>query len=246
MADILDVVELTEFDSMNALGSIIRNCIAIRSDYWYNITKRDQSILSVQFKTKEEQDTILRAIVKELNNATVPSVELLDKIPKCYLKAEQVLGDLQKYSGEVTKLTNILASMKKDNTLKLVLAYSSLDNKLVSSLYVTFKPTIDKLNSNIFTNKEDDIIVRKTLIIYWNLKMELDDPTLYTVAWKLFNDKKCKECGKESCHLKCSVCRVSYYCSKEHQTLNWKEHSFLCYELRHLEFHTSYQVNKIV
>lgn len=38
----------------------------------------------------------------------------------------------------------------------------------------------------------------------------------------------CAECGTSENLLKCSQCKVVYYCSKEHQVFNWKKHKSFC------------------
>nr|XP_019951199.1 PREDICTED: egl nine homolog 1 [Paralichthys olivaceus] len=40
----------------------------------------------------------------------------------------------------------------------------------------------------------------------------------------------CELCGKMENLLKCSRCRSSFYCSKEHQKQHWKEHRLICKE----------------
>lgn len=38
-------------------------------------------------------------------------------------------------------------------------------------------------------------------------------------------DKKCKRCGKSGTQmLRCSRCKMVYYCSKQHQAADWTEH----------------------
>uniref|UniRef100_A0A8D8TYF1 hypoxia-inducible factor-proline dioxygenase n=2 Tax=Cacopsylla melanoneura TaxID=428564 RepID=A0A8D8TYF1_9HEMI len=38
----------------------------------------------------------------------------------------------------------------------------------------------------------------------------------------------CQLCGFKGTLLRCSKCKVTYYCSKEHQTLDWKTHKVNC------------------
>lgn len=41
-------------------------------------------------------------------------------------------------------------------------------------------------------------------------------------------DKQCRVCGKPACHKKCSQCKAVFYCSREHQFLDWKSHRKTC------------------
>ncbi|CAM9146080.1 unnamed protein product, partial [Rangifer tarandus platyrhynchus] len=38
----------------------------------------------------------------------------------------------------------------------------------------------------------------------------------------------CELCGKMENLLRCSRCRSSFYCSKEHQRQDWKKHKLVC------------------
>lgn len=40
----------------------------------------------------------------------------------------------------------------------------------------------------------------------------------------------CELCGKMENLLKCGRCRISFYCSKEHQKQHWKKHKLTCIE----------------
>uniref|UniRef100_A0A7N8XQI4 hypoxia-inducible factor-proline dioxygenase n=1 Tax=Mastacembelus armatus TaxID=205130 RepID=A0A7N8XQI4_9TELE len=40
----------------------------------------------------------------------------------------------------------------------------------------------------------------------------------------------CELCGKMENLLKCGRCRISFYCSKEHQKQHWKKHKLICKE----------------
>lgn len=45
------------------------------------------------------------------------------------------------------------------------------------------------------------------------------------------SDKQfCELCGKMGNLLKCGRCRISFYCSKEHQKQHWKKHKLTCVE----------------
>ncbi|XP_052468401.1 egl nine homolog 1 isoform X4 [Carassius gibelio] len=52
-----------------------------------------------------------------------------------------------------------------------------------------------------------------------------------TTALDPDQDKQfCELCGKMENLLKCGRCRISFYCSKEHQKQHWKEHKLTCIE----------------
>ena len=38
-------------------------------------------------------------------------------------------------------------------------------------------------------------------------------------------------CNKDSCAMKCSKCRVIYYCGRECQTKDWKAHKRVCAQM---------------
>ncbi|KAM3865352.1 egl nine homolog 1b [Diretmus argenteus] len=48
-------------------------------------------------------------------------------------------------------------------------------------------------------------------------------------------DRQCCElCGKVDGLLRCGRCRISFYCSKEHQKVDWKKHKQLCRKTKDL------------
>lgn len=240
MEDITNVIELTEFGTFHALDLIFRRCLTLREDYWHKVTKSDQFILLIQFKTKEEQDSTLREIYKELNNATVPSVELLNKLPKFHTTAQRSITYYKDIGVDNKELEDAIKESKKDNN-RLVILYSPLDSIEHTTSYFIIK--LDKNETILSVNDADEI--KRYLICYWNLTIDISDKNLFPVSLYFFNKKLCALCDKPECHLKCSVCRITYYCSKEHQTSDWKNHKNYCPDLRLLKFISSQEVSKM-
>ena len=45
---------------------------------------------------------------------------------------------------------------------------------------------------------------------------------------KLKHKAKCSNCDKPNSNLKCSKCKLVFYCSKECQVKDWSTHKLLC------------------
>lgn len=241
MAGLFNIIELTEFESIYSLQIIINHCITLRDDYWYDITNREQCILLVQFSSKEEQVNVLRDITNDINNGILPSNDILDKIPKRYLGGEEILLDFNRARWCPIELRNDIALIKRDSNIKLLVLYSALNSKERSHLYTTITFDLTCSIEEILEIEE----LKNFAMSYWNLKTTLKGLDIFSASLKLFNARLCPECDKQNSNLKCPVCRVTYYCSKEHQTVNWNDHKHLCLNLRILKFASGRELIKL-
>ncbi|KAF1938486.1 hypothetical protein EJ02DRAFT_457871 [Clathrospora elynae] len=122
---------------------------------------------------------------------------------------------LSSYQSEAnTKAGPLCPVCDSQTTLALLrpVAFLHLDSDPYITVYVL--PTCGKKKCQERSKEIHDEVMDKTL------KKQQDE---------LMLGRFCSVCGTENGTKKCAKCKVSSYCSKEHQKRHWKTHKDLCF-----------------
>lgn len=227
----------TDYETKNAFDEILMKAIKIQGKYWTDLIVgyKTPAIIIINFSSKSDRITVLQELAKYINKAMVPPDELLSKIPRSIQQYDDFLAkwssaggtmpktiesELKSLKGrDVTYFVGCLIHNKNEATFFIILS----DPKAYPNPYdiTEFLPAIDrylsKISNSIVKISDDDV----------------------SKVWKVLILKNCANCIKENASHRCSTCGVSYYCAKECQVANWKEHKVICNSLRELKISAS-------
>ncbi|KAI8893902.1 hypothetical protein BC833DRAFT_624444 [Globomyces pollinis-pini] len=96
--------------------------------------------------------------------------------------------------------------------------------------------TCDKYLARVYspwglTTKENrDWIWSQYMKLMMKTNLEQDEKYISMLEMLPLGDSAACQVCTESANLTCSKCKVTYYCSKDHQTMHWKVHQKICKE----------------
>lgn len=219
------ISNITDLEDIRNIYEVLHKCITLRPDYWGRYAR---SFIEIHIDLINDRVSLFKELLRYINKATVPPVDLLDKIPRN--KQENYLYN------------NLLASAIRSKTIDvtrervLYIVYSILGNYNIITTYSLSRDNDFSLDAKRFNNKCVEEL--KTDL---NLDPAVDIETVYK-AWAEPYMYTCFNCNIKNAYAKCITCGISYYCSKQCQMTHWKLHKTQCMNLRFNKLCLSYLV----
>lgn len=187
--------------------------------YW---RKYKHSSIIIQFKDLSIQECILKEIIKNLEKATAPSNDTLDKIPITRTDMGSTPKTRKTFIAKnYPALLSAVERADKDGFDYMLCTCDNITSLIVMVYGIESLPCI---NQNFYQKNE---------ILYGERPTPGSDGyDLYQEKFDLIIAKKCQKCEKENCHLRCSVCG-SYYCDIKCRNDDWRDtHKKICMNIR--------------
>jgi hypothetical protein len=170
--------------------------------------------------TQEPMTKHSKTSSKKLKRST--DLEAKESSPEESSETEQSHEDYSKSESSTdTKVENSKQSLEnnfikekiKQEAKKAITKYKQEQN-IANPLMKSSKSSFEKLKS------ANDTAARKE-------KQTTENQEISAQKHKWILEDKCLICGKDS-SLKCSQCKLVYYCNKKHQIEDWRNHKFVC------------------
>lgn len=222
------VSNITNVDTIDSMSKLLELAIALRPDYW---GKYIGNLLEISLNLIKDKNLLFSGLLRCINKATVPETALLDIIPRKVCKIAVYKIVYNNLTREMRK-----SGLKIGTERFLFVRLTNAGNQE----YLITHPFYEN-GDNDFSEKIKSIVLSNIGTIRQQLNVDptSDIETIYN-AWMGPSIYECSYCRSENAYARCATCGVSYYCSKEHQQLDWRIHKEICYTLRCHKLSLSY------